>query len=116
MSSEVVKKPTDRRTRSGTDQKTRSRTRVKDWFKPSRMLAAEREEGNLEREERLERVRRQMACWQERRDQWSNLSWARGLVEHLVGCAMKDSLEAEGQRIAMTVSDVELIIKSHRRT
>jgi hypothetical protein len=87
-----------------------------DWFRPSRLLLVEEERQGLEKVERLEKIRRQVTSWKERRDKWSTLSWARRQVEQLVVDAMNDSQELGFQRISMTVSDVLLIIKSHRRT
>jgi hypothetical protein len=65
---------------------------------------------------RLEKIRRQVTSWKERRDKWRTLSWARGVVEQLVVDAMNDRQELGFQRFAVTVSDVVLILKSQRRT
>jgi hypothetical protein len=73
----------------------------------------EEERQCLEKVERLEKIRRQVTSWKERRDR--RLSWARSVVEQLVVHAMNDSQELGFQRIAM-VSDVVLILKSHMQT
>jgi hypothetical protein len=91
---------------------------ITDWFRPSRLLLVEEERQCLEKVERLEKIRRQETSWKERGDN-RRLSWARSVVEQLVVDAINDSQELGFQRIEMTVSivsNVLLILKSHRRT
>jgi hypothetical protein len=49
-----------------------------DWFIPSRLLMVEEEIQCLEKVERLEKIRRQVTSWKDRREKWRTLSWASG--------------------------------------
>ena len=53
-----------------------------DWFRPSRLLLVEEERQCLEKVERLEKIRRQVTSWKERRDKWRTLSWTRDVVDN----------------------------------
>jgi hypothetical protein len=99
-----------------TEVKTKTTSKMTDWVRPSRLLLVEEKRQCLEKVERLEKIRRQVTSWKERRDKWRTLSLARSVMEQLLVEAMNDSQELGFQRIAMTVSDVLLILKSHRRT